>query len=526
MVDIDNENERRFRNDLIVRNFYVSLEEKLKAHNPTEFILAISQRLGECRSDQTKWSESPPFRILRAIEACCAFAKGSTLDPVTLNHIAEVVNIFNDYQDPILLDSVNENVVKFFLIMHRDQAEVQYTHNSDDIGRATALFGDPKELKRASAAMLSKYHLTPFQWVQLCFIVTAIARKSNYGLFETKGVFDFCCGNEFPNPIAKESVQSFFDLCSRTPDEIGVLFSDVRAATPLYLHACIRSSFLERPLIKIGRIEEFHEQMVLPPSDLLFRQMVEGPYRLMKDLDNFGNEVGSAFERYVESIFDSYKNNKSIYNDKKIERQSIGESCDFIIELEEEILLIEVKSVSFTGRLITENSIRKDASTTKIMKAVGQIFATANDLASGRLSHLGIDKSKKNLGIVVTLGEIPLVNMDWYFNTFIIGQLGERGRLIDDGDLNNSRPFVISARTLEQMIMICNALGVSPLHLYNQKKITDPIMTGDWDTYINNMIKDNLSAIKKLSAVIAQNKKFMASLGAKDHKNREEYSLS
>ncbi len=83
-------------------------------------------------------------------------------------------------------------------------------------------------------------------------------------------------------------------------------------------------------------------------------------------------------------------------------------------------MLLETKAVSFVKTSLTDKSILEDTSTRQIAKGVQQLYATAHDIRTGKLDYLKFDKSKPLLGIVVTLGEIPLVNLDWYFDTSIM----------------------------------------------------------------------------------------------------------
>ena len=70
------EERRRWENDRRMVRFYNSLESLLKRHNPVEYILAMGRRFHECSQDDRKWRQTPPFRVVHSIEACCAYARG------------------------------------------------------------------------------------------------------------------------------------------------------------------------------------------------------------------------------------------------------------------------------------------------------------------------------------------------------------------------------------------------------------------------------------------------------------------
>ncbi len=510
---MDAEEKRKWENDRKMARFYESLEGVLKRHDPCEYILAMAARLRECEEDERKLRQTPPFLAIHSVEACCAYARGNR-DAVTLNRIYKAMNVYCEHSDPMQHDALNTNVDHFFLLAHREQMELQYSPARDDFGRTMMLFAQPGSLPRSSKGFAEKYKLSPFQWVGLCFLAATAAEKNPVGLFQGDAILDYSHGSGLSGVITDESVRSFLDLSSRTPQEIGQRYREERSKLPPYLHSSIRSALLETPLIRMELDITGRETFILLIRDLLFRHVIEGLYRLMRAFDGFDQELGKTFETYVGRLLECFENRVALFGEQQLKRLASGKSCDFLLELPDEIVLVETKAVSFTKNVLTENSIKDETSTRRVADAVTQIYSTAHDLHAGRYDGLGIDKSKPLLGIVVTLGDIPLVNSDWYFDSFIMTLASPRlsPPIIPSVNLSY-RPVSMTVRTLEQLVMICNALKTSPLKVNTEKNTLPMMAVGDWDAYLSNMVKNNQAAITSLPFMRPQTANLLLSLG-------------
>lgn len=511
---MDEEERQHWVNDRHMARFYESLEGVLKRHDPIEYILAMAVRFEQCSKDYKKWTQTPPFRVVHSVEACCAYARGHSRDEVTLNRLFKAMNVYHAHNDPMQRDALGKGLLQFMLLIHREQMELQYSHSWDDFGRAISLFAQPNSLPRSSKAFKDKHGLTPFQWIQLCFLTAMAASKSPIGLFPTDAVFEYIRQAGLGETLPEESVRSFFALSSRTPGQIGDRFREERKKLPPYLHSSIRSALLDTPLINIGPARFGHEHMVLLLRDLLFRHGNDGLYRLMKGLDHFDSEIGDGFEAYVGRVLSCFEGRLSLYNEKELKKFASGKSCDFLLELPNEIVLVETKAVSFTKHNLTEASIKEETSTRKVAKGVTQLYATAHDLSAGRFDHLKVDKSKPLLGITVTLGDIPMVNLDWYFDTFIKSLASPKLEppLYPSQNLTR-RPISMTIRTLEQLVMACNALRTSPVSLHEQKVAMHEARVGDWNTYLSQIVSENQSLIQSLPFMRPQTARLLMSLG-------------
>lgn len=246
----------------------------------------------------------------------------------------------------------------------------------------------------------------------------------------------------------------------------------------------------------------------------MFRHVIEGLYRLMRGFDGFSQEIGDAVESYVERLLTCYDNRVAFFGEQHLKPLASGKSCDFLLELANEIILLETKAVGFTKTVLTENSIKDDTSTRRVAEGVTQIYTTAHNLHAGRFDTLGIDKSKPLLGIVVTLGDIPLVNSDWYFDTFIMTLANPKlsSPIFPSPNLS-LKPVAMTVRTLEQLVMLCNSLRTSPLKLHAEKGTFPILAVGDWDTYLSHKVRDNQPAITSLPFMRPQTANILLSLG-------------
>jgi hypothetical protein len=511
---MDVEERRRWQNDRRMIRFYESLEGVLKRHDPVEYILAMSARLRQCRDDEKKWRQTPPFRAVHSVEASCAFARGHSRDPVTLNRIFRAMNIYHEHNDPMQHDVLASSFPHFMLLMHREQMELQYTHSHDDLGRIVAIYGQTGSLRRSSRAFRERFMLTPRQWIRLCFLTATAAERDPCGFFVPESIIDYIRQNNLPEDIPDEAVRSFLALSSRTPRQIGARFREERAKLPRYLHSSIRSALLETPLIAIGADAPWREGMVLMVRDLMFRHGGEALYRLMKGLDNFDQEIGDAVEGYVGRVLASFEGLVSLHGEEPLKTLVGGKCCDFLLELPGEILLVEVKAVSFIKTVLTENSVATDTSTRRIAEGIRQLYATAHELHTGRFETLGIDKTKPVMGIVVTLGDIPLVNTKWYFETFIMALASPKLEppIYPSPNLAR-RPVSMTVRTLEQLVMVCSSLGRSLTGLYSDWCAQPELTVGDWDAYLNQIVRDNYHAVRSLPFIRPQTVELLVSLG-------------
>ncbi len=465
-----------------MRQLYNKLETLLKRHQPKIYASFSAEFLRKGKEDFQYFKYAPPHLILHSIEANCAFARGQNADPVDWNRFARIINTYHDHEDQFQTALIPDNLQMFFLWMFRQQIEIQYEPFKNDIARGWALFVKNKPLSQLEKSFFKKYHLSFEEWFKCCFAAHVAAEKAPNGFF-LKGCIKSL------EPLKKlTSLETFYKISSITPKEIGKEFKRIRSKTRPQFHSLIRTIFLDKPLIDFG-----HE-VCCPKPSLMFRHSNEGLHKLLKDSSElkkeFGKEFGRSFENYIFTLLALFYDKVNLLNGKELEKKSPGKSCDFLLETKDCIILVECKTVRFNARILTENIIADDGSTTRVVSGLEQLYTTARDLENGVFPFSDVDNSKPTLGIVVTYGDIPFVNKDWYFETFF----ESKSKTDFDSSIYPSkklsrRPIVLSVSGLEKFITVLNNAQASPLGLCERKNDKSYNEVGDWNIFLNSELK-------------------------------------
>jgi len=168
-----------------------------------------------------------------------------------------------------------------------------------------------------------------------------------------------------------------------------------------------------------------------------------------------------------------------------MENTATGKSCDFLVEMKDTIILIECKACSFTANRLTNNAIENNNSTGQVAKGLIQLYASAKDLENGRLKKFGIYRNKTTMGIVVTFGEIPLANSEWYFEEFFLKRADKKlNEVIYPSKQMTRRPIVIDVSGLERLVATLNSDKRTLQALYDKKQAEGYHKTGDWGIWL------------------------------------------
>jgi hypothetical protein len=478
---------------------YEALERKLKRYRPQEYIHWMSKRLAESWDNIEEFTKIPPHRILHSIEANCAYWKEGYDDKVDWNAVAKVMNTtYHDWTDPFLLAAISENINRFMLMMTREQIELQKRGSWSYIIRVWRIFVRNPSMQKSNQEFQAKFGLTMDQWIKLCFICWLIAIREEGSSFLIKNVPDPSTG------IGPKEFDAFLKYSARSPSEIGNHFLQIRKIVPYEFHSLIRSSFLETPIV---RFED--ETMIVPHTHLLFRHSGEGLYRLSKDLNAFNDEFGKSFEKYAQMVLGDMTNTQKIITSKQLKKFAKGKSCDFLIEMKDVVILVECKACSFTANQFSDDAIKDNNSTTKVIQGLTQLYATAKDLEDGLFDQFGVDKNKPTIGIVVTFGEIPSANSDWYFQEFFLKQADNKlPQALYPSKQMMRRPVVLDIQALEKLVLHLNACEKGLLHLYDEKMSKNYHAVGDWEVWLDSK-EEGGKAIKLLNFLREDKKEFL-----------------
>ena len=453
---------------------YDALERKLKRHAPRDYITWMSKRLAESWLDDKKFIQIPPYRIIHSIEANCAYWKTRYRDPVTPNAVAKIMNTYHDFVDTYQLNTISESLERFFLLMHREQIPLQKRVSWAHFLRSWVLFVQDDSMAESRREFQSLYGITMDQWVKVCFLCWTISLQEAGGSFLVVMI---------KNPkidISQETLECFLRHSARSPEEIGYYFIDMRKNEPYEFHSLIRSCFFETPIVRFS-----DDAIIVPHTHLLFLHAGEGLYRLAQTLDVFATEFSDSFEGYIRRVLDSFKVVTSIIDSKVMESTATGKSCDFLIETKDTVILIECKACSFTSNRLTNSAIENNNSTGKVAKGLVQLYASAKDLENGRFEKLGIDHNKTTIGIVVTFGEIPSANSEWYFKEFFLKRADKKlNEVIYPSKQMTRRPIVLDISGFERLVGTLNSDKRTLQDLYDKKQAEGYHTTGDWGVWL------------------------------------------
>jgi len=488
-----------------LRRFYADLEALLKRHQPRDYAIFATQHLHAVFDDTKKCAQFPPHQMLHSIEANCAYARGHNSDPVDLNRLARVMNVYHGHRDPLKAGHLEaEKLTLFFLVMHREQMEIQYFHSKAAIARNYALFIADTPMPKLLAEFQAAYGLTFEDWLTLCLFAAVAAFSSDSRPFHRDALAE--CDLHH---VAPTSVDTFLKATSRSPREIGERFRSLRDQTKPQFHSLIRSVFLQYPLVALE-----DDMYIAPHWQLLHRHSSHGLYSAIKSLPSFGSEFGESVQRYVGEVLTCARAKMRIVTDSELEKRSPGKSCDYLVEFPGCILLVESKATSFSAQRLVENAILQDGSTGKIANAIEQLYTTAHDLRSGVFGALGIDDSKPVIGVVTTFGEIPFANSEWYLNTFILARAESKLKQPIYPSPNMLRvPIVMSIATLELLVAILNSQTASLIDLCEEKDDLPYIKVGDWDTFLKEKLKSNEASLQPLHFIATNCDAFWKKMG-------------
>ncbi len=485
----DAEEQRKAAIRVKIQQFYAKIEALLKRHGVYHFVITASGILRRAVNDVTWMKHLPPHRLIHAIEASCAYSRKHNYESIDLNRIGRLMNVYHEYLDPLQQDALGRSFDHFIQLLHREQMELQFPPTHDVLGRNLSLYAAEGALPRTARAFTDRFGLTPFQWIKLSFLAAVAADKSESGLFELGAILSF---EKLDMP--EDAVRAYFRLSSRTPEEIGQRFKEARPPGREYFYSSVRSAFLETPFIKFDE-----ERMLAPQTNLIFRHSGHGLYYRMRKIDEFEDEIGPGFERYVRRVLEYIESRVAIFDARTLERCSPGRSCDFLVVLSDEILFVECKATWSTARDLTENSLDKDTSNRKIADGIVQIYTTAYDTDSGMFDALGVPRDKPALGVVVTLGDLVYANTQWFFEKFVLAKAQPKLKepIYPSAELPNP-PIALSIGALERLVVACNSLPTTPTRLFREKEQTAYLLEGDWDQFLNRQLRESAIAVTEL----------------------------
>lgn len=459
--------------------FFGDLEKILKRHHPKDFVPLAIRVIHNVLNDPNKQVYYPIHHVIHSIEASCAYSR-SYNDQVTEERFNRVINLYKKYYDPYLqytLDIQKDIILAFLAIAHQQLALQRYP-NIHEWARAIYLFND-NDLPKSSELLKDTYELTFEEWIFLCFgVLTATGVNTNIA-FD----LDYFLRTEIKN-FPKHAVIPFLELSSTTFSRIRENYFEIRNRYEPFLNIFHTSLFFSYPIIVSKS-----QYMLVHPYMIIYHA-TEGLYRTCSELDEekFGEEFGHSFEKYVGDLIESFPNKLLTLNEPRIIQEVSGKSTDYIILFDDSIVLIECKATRYSADLLTENAIAKNNSTGKIAEAYIQIDNTAQQIRRGALGNLVEDLNKPIYGIVITFGNLPFVNSDYYFEKFIKSRM--YSKVVDFASWPfplSFPPQTFSIDTFESLITTVVNTDYSVRQIFEMKMEEEYLKVGDWPEYIANI---------------------------------------
>jgi len=420
--------------------------------------------------------------MLHAIEACCAYWRQWCYRPLTEDRLRHAINALTAFEDPTILHYLkpDTDLFEFMLYMHRTQMDMQGEVWWMPVGKFTRLFADAESLPATSEHFLSSFGVSLKQWLQLTFAVhTATALRQCYFSHDYAQTL-----SSLGLPL--RVVNDYLKEVSRSPMQIAEGYRRIRLGdattkpAPPLTWMQRRPQTAHHPLIRLQRgyvapVEAYIADLF---GESLFRRLIPAIDHPRHDVVR--KEVGARFERYVEDVLRHHLPGRSIWNERDLEVPEVGRSCDLAVDLEDSILLIECKAVTFDRELVTRTAVLESPAISRIVSGFDQLICTSQHLSSGQSAALGMDPTKPRYGIVVTLGEVPGANYPAVWS-FAQGELAKRGTPSDPvPSLLADRPQAFHGFAIEHLAL-CLRTGIGSVSgLFAERKRQPPLAMGDW----------------------------------------------
>ena len=461
--------------------FYGQLEALLRRHQPIDYGVAVAKRMRLCARMPKLFAQTPPHSLLHSVEANCAYARGQNTDVVTERSLLRVMALYNQHIDPLIDYYLRreKNIELFAGVMYRQQIPLQFQPDLYTLARAWFLFASGNPLPRTAASFERAYGLPVAEWFKLAFLTYTCADK--HAAFLPSYILNAECVE-----VPEDFLRAYLSLCSFTPREIRERYRSDRRDTGYRFHGCISSVFLTRPLIDFG-----HDRYLAPRPELVMRHASEGLYQLSKHCEpQFHEELGNRFEKYSELLLRGVAPARRLVSEAEMRKHASGKNCDFLLEFEDSLVLLECKAVIRSARILTEEVLRQDNSTKKIQRAILQLCKTSCTVKDGVLDALDVDSSKPLFGFVVVFGDIPFANSRWYFERVISFGLEEKlARARTSMDALAQPPVVLTSEALELFVTAVNT-GMSVVELSEEKARLSYNSVGDWPEYLQSKLTE------------------------------------
>lgn len=468
------------------------IRARLRHYSPESFAVEVAKRfrLGEVDDDLMR--QHPPHFLVHALEANCAYFEHWRFQPLTDDDFAACINEWHHFIDPVLMGTLKDgtHLFEFVQYMHRTQMEVQGTGSHFRFGRALRIFGDESQIPRAARAFVKQYGIGPRDWLKLLIILHARTGGSRPHKLSPPGIRrqELQSVRELGIPV--EQLDRFLAEISRNWRDIGVAYQAVRQAGRTDRQFGPLTWSQRRPTLARFPVVETGIGYLVPAPPLLLRSAGDGLLERFDALESQDAraDLGDQFERYVEGMIRLHLPDRRLLTAEHLVLDG-QKSCDFALDLPNEVLLVECKSVMLDRELVTERSVINSAAIQRLLDGYVQIIRTADRIRSGGYPADLISRDKPIVGLVATLGNVPGAD-----NGAVRDAV--RMRLDKEGIPQASRaallhpPQPFDAEALEYLILLIHGCAQSPAAVFAEKLSANPWQVGDWPIYLNRRMID------------------------------------
>ena len=469
---------------------YRLLDILLQRYVPIDWAMMVGSELRRCNDDSKTLARCPPHQALRSLEAVCAYANGQNNLILTPERFYAVIHAYMGHNDPVYLALAGTDLIHWLIVVDREQIALQTHPSPNEIAKLCLIFSDPLGMRLSLAAFQKRFGMTPLQWMQVCYLAYAMFMGDPNSRRYARDVEKYAT-----DTYGVPSLAPFLARSSWTPETLGGHYRQMLADTPVHFHLFIRSAFLKYPIVDFGE-----GRLIAPVPSLIFRHMGVGLHAMFRELwerdrsedRDLSHEFTTSFARHVGRALASCNAKPNLLAEDVL--LSNDKSCDFLLETSGSIVLVECKGVEFTRDRLTATAMQGDSSTMRIVEAGEQLSSTFSDLTNGRFDGRVAHHGKTLVSVVVTFGEVPYVNSDWYFRNVIYPR-AEAEHMSPSTPTWGlpSRPFVMSSETLELFVMVLNTFGIEPHELVQEKDAKHGVPAiGEWKPFL----KEKLNARK------------------------------
>lgn len=475
-----------------VLEFEDRVKSQVRHLSPESFAVEVARRFRLGQVDKTASSQHPPHFLVHALEANCAYFQPWTFRPLTDNDFANTINLWHDFNDPVLMWTLKSgtHLFEFVQYMHRTQMELQGEGSHCRFGRAMRMFGDPSEIPRAAAAFAARYGLSTREWIKLLLVVHARTGEARMKRLPPPGIRRQELQFVVDLGIPLKSLDGFLREAARPWAEIGASYRRIRDAGKADRRFGPLTWSQRRPILAKYPIMHMARGYLVPAPPLLLRNIGDGLFDRFDAIDNedVRTDLTRQFERYVEDMIRAHLPKIRLIGASGLERRD-GQSCDFALDLHDVVLLIECKAVMLDRDLVSERAVINSAAIQRLLDGYLQIVRTAERIRNGDYSAELLARDKPIVGLVVTLGNVPGADNDAV-------QDATKKRFQKESVSQEAisclshRPQPFDAEAFEYLVLLLQRGLIKTTDLFAGKLAANPWHVGDWQTYLNARIQE------------------------------------